>query len=434
MAADRRQRFIDTYKAVTTFGDPKYDPLMTTLLNLHGTNFGSLHGDAQYFLPWHRWYIMAIEDVLRKADCRVTVPWWRWSKKSSNWYTGTPFHSSTNWLGGDGVASSTCVIDGPFVLPWKPPGEICLKRNFNTVSMPTLPQIATVLALPQASFMPFSGNLEGQIHNSPHCRINGFMCSGTSSKAPEFFLHHAYIDKLWDDWQVLPSTYPFPTGVPMAYTIGPTPATAGYHLDLKKSRVIYVKVLSDPVGPGPVAPQCSWILGPPSITSGVGRALQTVSEDRVVYNLDEIEVGLIQMARDGTLSSVQQRPVLIQTIEEMKQEFFWISGIAGGIAEDVLETQLRETLAEQIAANAELEFPTTDFRDDASTMLGFDVATVVERLKLCPIGSTTNSADGSCGEVSADIQTMIDTTLATSTVFLGDIVNNADLGDAVQVP
>ena len=27
------------------------------------------------------------------------------------------------------------------------------------------------------------------------------MCLVTSAEAPEFFLHHAFIDKIWSDWQ-----------------------------------------------------------------------------------------------------------------------------------------------------------------------------------------------------------------------------------------
>ena len=37
-----------------------------------------------------------------------------------------------------------------------------------------------------------------------HCRIGGrrgTMCSKYSANAPEFLLHHAFIDKVWADWQ-----------------------------------------------------------------------------------------------------------------------------------------------------------------------------------------------------------------------------------------
>lgn len=31
------------------------------------------------FLPWHRWYLMKMENILRKIDCRATIPYWDWS-------------------------------------------------------------------------------------------------------------------------------------------------------------------------------------------------------------------------------------------------------------------------------------------------------------------------------------------------------------------
>lgn len=38
-------------------------------------------------------------------------------------------------------------------------------------------------------------------HGSVHNAIGGTMASGGSAGAPEFFLHHAMVDKVWADWQ-----------------------------------------------------------------------------------------------------------------------------------------------------------------------------------------------------------------------------------------
>ena len=37
------------------------------------------------FLPWHRWYLSAMEEQLRQIDCRVTIPYWDWSFVSHAW-------------------------------------------------------------------------------------------------------------------------------------------------------------------------------------------------------------------------------------------------------------------------------------------------------------------------------------------------------------
>lgn len=38
-------------------------------------------------------------------------------------------------------------------------------------------------------------------HDKVHALVGGTMASGDSASAPEFFLHHGFIDKIWDDWQ-----------------------------------------------------------------------------------------------------------------------------------------------------------------------------------------------------------------------------------------
>lgn len=66
--------------------------------------------------------------------------------------------------------------------------------------MPTATQIQTVLKLPAGSFINF-GNQLASLHNSPHVRIGGQMALVDSRKAPEFFLHHAMVDQIFDAWQ-----------------------------------------------------------------------------------------------------------------------------------------------------------------------------------------------------------------------------------------
>lgn len=45
----------------------------------------------EQFLPWHRWYLLQMENLFRRIDCRVTVPYWDWSL-----FSGTPWRSTVN--------------------------------------------------------------------------------------------------------------------------------------------------------------------------------------------------------------------------------------------------------------------------------------------------------------------------------------------------
>lgn len=52
-----------------------------------------------------------------------------------------------------------------------------------------------------AGFHTFELNLRVNLHDTVHCRVGGSMCTTVSANAPEFFLHHAFIDKIWANWQ-----------------------------------------------------------------------------------------------------------------------------------------------------------------------------------------------------------------------------------------
>ena len=52
-----------------------------------------------------------------------------------------------------------------------------------------------------AGFHTFELNLRVNLHDTVHCRVGGTMCRSVSANAPEFFLHHAFIDKIWANWQ-----------------------------------------------------------------------------------------------------------------------------------------------------------------------------------------------------------------------------------------
>ena len=53
-----------------------------------------------------------------------------------------------------------------------------------------------------AEFDDFLRSLEVMLHNTVHGRIGGTMrFVQQASNAPEFFLHHGFVDKIWADWQ-----------------------------------------------------------------------------------------------------------------------------------------------------------------------------------------------------------------------------------------
>ena len=199
-------RHIDAIIKYTT--DPKYRSEYEDFINEHYKLFRTLIHQQQHFLPWHRYFILRYENLIRKVDCAFTVAWWDWSLD-----TREPF-STTNpddvWhytgYGGNGEGKDHCVQTGPFRQavwsrvrpPSAGPGPHCLVRDFHG-DPPEEVDVEEVLK--NDSFHFFEDTLRLVLHNGVHCNINGTMCSMESASAPEFFLHHGFVDKIWDDWQ-----------------------------------------------------------------------------------------------------------------------------------------------------------------------------------------------------------------------------------------
>lgn len=170
---------------------------------MHQRLFFELIHEAQQFLPWHRWFILQYENLLRRVDCKVTVAFWDWSLDSNPWDASNEqelWHSGDSGFGGNGRRG--CVQDGPFRQGvWSavsPTGQKCLNREFRGIPPDAVAVREVIL---QNNFVNFERQLRVNLHDQVHCLIGGTMCSIESASAPEFFLHHGFIDKIWDDRQ-----------------------------------------------------------------------------------------------------------------------------------------------------------------------------------------------------------------------------------------
>ena len=200
MTQEEKCRYVDAVRNVST--TPPYKACYDQLIELYNTT--GIHGTQNsFFLPWHRWYILGFENLLRNIDCRITVPYWDWSLSPNSWQNSSVW-DATCGFGGDGSDNSSCVTTGPFAYPsWnvtRSAGSGCLKRAFSG----SVPDCATVAFLQQTKLESSNSwrlALEVTLSNNVHCRIGQTMCSRDSPNDPIFFLHHAFIDKLWSDWQ-----------------------------------------------------------------------------------------------------------------------------------------------------------------------------------------------------------------------------------------
>ena len=192
----------DYIQAVLTAStDDRYESCYAALVDIHKTYFTSGIHDQEIFLPWHRWYILTLENLLRKINCKVTVPYWDWSVESHD-FPNSVVWDATCGFGGDGDRSDNIVHTGPFGYPnWAQPANgQPLRRRFRG-PFHDAAEVATIHKYTVDEFNSWHIGIQVTLHNSGHGVIGGTMASQESSNDPIFFLHHGFIDKLWADWQ-----------------------------------------------------------------------------------------------------------------------------------------------------------------------------------------------------------------------------------------
>jgi len=174
MSEDEKQRFHRAYLNVSNPTNPLYQKLRQMILN-HSVGFTIVH-TVQNFLPWHRAYLAAFEQLLidGSGDCTISIPWWGYSKYPTNPFSYLPFGESG--LGGNG----NCVTTGPFATPWIPPGkQSCLVRDFQSFGLPTYTQLNTFMSI-SAAYSSFSNQTQVGYHNGIHILVGGDASTTTS--------------------------------------------------------------------------------------------------------------------------------------------------------------------------------------------------------------------------------------------------------------
>ncbi|MCP1476742.1 tyrosinase [Pseudomonas sp. EB276 TE3739] len=162
------------------------------------------------FYPWHRILIRQFELALQSAanNATITLPYWNWQLTGAD----NPFTSDFMGSNGDNLQDQR-VTSGPFsrehsqfeVRVWDEGiGNAGVRRNF--AAQGTLPTAETVIsALNRTPYWLAESGWENvsevELHNPVHAWIGGNMAEAASPNDPIFFLHHCYLDLLWERWK-----------------------------------------------------------------------------------------------------------------------------------------------------------------------------------------------------------------------------------------
>ena len=169
--ADEQSRFLNAFTQINAMG------ALGPFVDIHGNAIHQMHGNPR-FLPWHRIYLLRMEELLMSVDPTVCIPYWKSSEEQAFPAWLLPFTPTVN------------LMSGPHTVT----------RNIGMFG--TLPNAAAVAAvMANATFNVFGAALEG-IHNSGHNWVSGSMGSILNAPCdPVFWMHHAEIDRLWWVWQ-----------------------------------------------------------------------------------------------------------------------------------------------------------------------------------------------------------------------------------------
>jgi tyrosinase len=241
----RYDDFVEVHKNAM-LGPAMFDPMP------HGTSL---------FYPWHRVLLRQFELALQGVDPSVVLPYWDWDMSGAN----NPFTS--DFLGGDGDrAQGGRVTTGPFAFSassfpirvWDDvTGDAGLRRELGDDATSWLPTVSQVTAgLAKTPYWPgpssFERVSEGVLHNPVHRWVGGNMADATSPNDPVFFLHHAFLDLLWEQWK-----QQHPTDDPYR----PISGVPGKDLDS-------TLVFNSPTGPSPWSG--SWIVRQTLVPADLG--------------------------------------------------------------------------------------------------------------------------------------------------------------------
>ena len=141
--------------------------------SVHTMRMGGMLMRGKNFLTWHRRFIKIFEERLQVVNPSITIPYW---------------DSITD-------RSIPAVLDDPALLArWS------VTRKWDASQLAAPIDLAAAQAY-TGTFTGFQTLLEGAVHGGTHNAVGGDMAGSASPTDPLFWLHHAFMDKIWSDWQ-----------------------------------------------------------------------------------------------------------------------------------------------------------------------------------------------------------------------------------------
>lgn len=229
-------RWLWDFYGFTRTGEPAPAP------QVQATFWNQCQHQSWYFLPWHRGYLIALENQLRSEIAAMggpaddwALPYWNYFGTGQNRLPGA--FLSPDWPDGKGD-NPLYVVQRYGVLSTAKPFPIWTQTNLKAmgdpVFTPPAPSVSVGFGGPKTGFSwsgARSGGIENNPHNMVHVLVGGQSSTGTfppdapngfagqpyegvmadpsaAALDPIFYLHHCNIDRLWQSWNSYPQDKP----------------------------------------------------------------------------------------------------------------------------------------------------------------------------------------------------------------------------------
>ncbi|KAH7029108.1 uncharacterized protein B0I36DRAFT_384684 [Microdochium trichocladiopsis] len=179
------------------------------LVWVHQQMTNTIH-NAGIFLPWHRYYLWTFSRLLRE-ECgyAAPLPWWNEVADSGNFaasglFTDDYFGALPPINNGQG----TCITNGEFggrplhIGPGSSNTERCLSRGEDTSVTSNVNQNFVNQCNSQGAYSDMEMCNERGPHGYGHNGLGPVMAEVSASPSdPVFFMHHSFVDHMWNQWQ-----------------------------------------------------------------------------------------------------------------------------------------------------------------------------------------------------------------------------------------
>ncbi|KAJ1916814.1 hypothetical protein IWQ60_007990 [Tieghemiomyces parasiticus] len=207
LSAQERAAF---FAAIWQLNEGPRPTIWDSYAQLHSEAGMLVHRSPRLF-PFHRRLLLDLEERLDAILPGFALPYWDWTLDARDPASSTIFSPTRDWFGSQG----TCVRDGGFANfgVWYTESGVqphCLSRRFDRGAQmsPMFPPsaIANIIVNNQ-DYDLFRFMIETGPHNLLHRAMGGDMGTMVAPNDPIFFLHHAFVDRLWSEWQALPGRF-----------------------------------------------------------------------------------------------------------------------------------------------------------------------------------------------------------------------------------